>query len=729
MHYSKVLRVIPLFLIAVLVISFASPSLTFAVPYGAPLQISFLSGGSLTTWEGWFIDPCNPTNLTILKKDGVTQATIPATDLRKIDATATARAGMEGPFNNPSAMFYVPFAPSGTSYELLGERGVLNFTVPNPLPLDNSGPYTTVADTLSGPSLSPAVFASAGWYYIVSLPHSLSGETRDGTFRLHMDFVPSTPLPTSPTPTTAPITAGAIDLVFCIDTTGSMDDDIQQVKDQAAMIINTLAAQTSDFRIGLVGFRDFGSDPPDDPIFQDYPFTSDVNAIIANINSLTADGGGDDPEAVYEALLRAMDNVTLGPWRNGVGKIIILMGDAPPHEQGEISEDGSYTYQYTVSDVATVAQNLDPAHIFPVLTGGASDAAKDSFTQLATLTGGQVFTADEAAKVPQVISSVISTAVAVVSRVFPDISGHWAQAELEKMSKIGILKGFPDGYFRPDQMITRAQFAKVITIALRIPEFKPTVPTFPDMPKDHWAFGYVEAAAKRGLLVGFPDGTFKPDDSVSKPQIVKIIAQENGWTAGPPSPNFSDIGKDHWAYPYVEGAFQQGVLKKPDSYINSSDTTFGDVSATRAQACVLVYRMMEATGAFAPATPTPTPTPTPSPTATVFTITDAKICTQLNADNSPVDPGFTFPSASTTKLYCWLSYSGAKPGTSEMKIQWYYEGSSITDPTTVVAKEVKGTAAFHIEMVEGTGPFPVGAYKAEISAEGKLVKTLVFNLE
>ncbi|MEI6310158.1 MAG: zinc ribbon domain-containing protein, partial [bacterium] len=150
-----------------------------------------------------------------------------------------------------------------------------------------------------------------------------------------------------------------------------------------------------------------------------YPFTSDVNAIIANINALTTAGGGDDPEAVYEALLRAMDNITLGPWRNGVGKIIILMGDAAPHEKGEISDDGSYTYQYTGSDVATVAQNLDPARIFPVLTGEFSDEAKEFFTQLATLTGGQVFTADEASKVPEVIASVISTAVAVVSRALP----------------------------------------------------------------------------------------------------------------------------------------------------------------------------------------------------------------------------------------------------------------------------------------------------------------------
>ncbi len=519
----------------------------------------------------------------------------------------------------------------------------------------------------------------------------------------------------------AAASAGMIDLVFCIDTTGSMDDDIDQVKDQATMIINTLASQTSDFRVGLVGYKDIGSLPADEPVFQDFPFTSNVGAIVANINALEASGGGDNPEAVYEALLRAMDSVTLGPWRNGAGKIVILMGDAEPHERGEISEDGKHTYQYTVSDVATVAQNLDPVHIFPILTGGASYAAKDAFKQLATLTGGQVFEADEASKVPQVISSVISTAVAEVGRVFPDISGHWALLELEKLSKIGILKGFPDGFFRPDQMITRAQFAKVITIALRIPEVKPAAVSFPDVAPDHWAYGYVEAAAKRGLLKGFPDGTFRPDDPVSKTQIVKIIGAENGWTASPPTPSFGDIDKDHWAYPYVEGILEIGVLKKPDSYINQSDFLLGDTSATRAQACVLVYRMMDATGAFG--------SPTLIPTDLAFAIIEAEICTQLDADNEPVDPGIEFPADTTTKLYCWLSYKGGKANESQITCQWYYEEELIGEATTVVVKQSSGTAAFHIEIQAGAGIFPAGFYSVELYTDGELALTLFFSLE
>lgn len=724
MNLKSIARVVAVLLTLVLFIPFFGKVEVYsASPIGEPLTIVFLREGKTTTWEGWFIDPCGPVSLTILKNDGATQITIPASDLKQIHAEATAAVGFE-PYTNPSAFFYVPFAPSGLSYELNVKRGLISYVWANPMPTDYNFSPTTVGDTLGeyAPRPATSVFGTPGWYYITSNPEFMFGSS-EGLFRIHLDFsasappTPSTSPSPTPTPSSIPQT-GAIDLVFCIDTTGSMGDDIDEVKAQATMIINTLASQTSDFRVGVIGFKDIGSNPPDDPIFQDFPFTSDIDTIIANINALDADGGGDDPEAVYEALLRAMDNVTIGQWRNGVGKIIILMGDAPPHERGEISQDGTHTYQYTVSDVATVAQNLDPAHIFPVLTGGASDEARESFKQIATLTGGKVFEAEEASKVPQVISSVISTAVAEVSRVFPDISGHWAQGEIEKMSKIGILKGFPDGYFKPDQMVTRAQFAKVITIALRIPEVKPDVPTFPDVGKDHWAYGYIEAAAKRGLLKGFPDGTFRPDDQVSKPQIVKIIAQENGWTSSPASATFADIDKSHWAFAYVEGAVVQGILRKADPYINQSDSVFGDVPATRAQACVLVYRMMEKTGAFGSTTPTPTPVS--------LRISKTVICTQLDSENKPVNPGTSFPASSTTKIFCWLSYEGATPNVSQITCKWYYEGEALGEPTTVVTKQTSGTAAFHIEVPEGT--FPPGSYSIELFTDGKPAMTLEFSL-
>jgi hypothetical protein len=386
-----------------------------------------------------------------------------------------------------------------------------------------------------------------------------------------------------------------------------MEDDIDQVKSQATTIINTLAGMTSDFRIGIVGFRDFG----DDPIFEDFPFTADIPNILSNIQALSVYGGGDTPEAIYEALMRAMDNVTLGKWRSGVGKILILMGDAPPHERGDTAEDGSQPYLYTVTDMATRAQNLDPAHVYPITVGISGDvdpAVTESYKQIATLTGGQMFSANEADKVPQVISDAISTAVTDVSRTYPDIPGNWAQTEIEKLTEIGLLRGFPDGYFRPEENVTRAQFAKIMTIALRIPEVKPASPTFPDATSAHWAYGYIEAAVKRGLLKGFPDGSFKPEDPVSKAQVAAIIARENNWTATPASPTFSDIPSTHWAYTYLEGDFTKGVLKKPDSHILASDSAFGEGSATRSQACVLVYRMLQVTGST-PSAPTPTSTP------------------------------------------------------------------------------------------------------------------------
>jgi hypothetical protein len=103
------------------------------------------------------------------------------------------------------------------------------------------------------------------------------------------------------------------------------------------------------------------------------------------------------------------------------------------------------------------------------------------------------------------------------------------------------------------------------------------------------------------------------------------------------------------------------------------------------------------------------------------------ICTQLDADNKPVNPGNSFPSATTTKIYCWLSYEGAKPNVSEILCKWYYEGDPLGDPTMVVAKQTSGTAAFHVEITEGT--FPAGKYSVELYTDGNLALTLNFTLE
>ena len=191
-----------------------------------------------------------------------------------------------------------------------------------------------------------------------------------------------------------------LDLIFVIDLTGSMRDDIDQVKRTALDILNTIKSAFSSYRVGFVGYKDWG-DGAD--MFKDMPFTSDFDQVTTLINGLVTGGGGDTPEAVLEALLRALRM----PWRNGCNKQIILMGDAPPHSPIQQGPDAGKT----ADDVVDLAEKVDPAVINSILIadkpGHMDESARKAFDDLAKRTGGFTTTADKAEEVPAKIKEVV----------------------------------------------------------------------------------------------------------------------------------------------------------------------------------------------------------------------------------------------------------------------------------------------------------------------------------
>ncbi len=201
--------------------------------------------------------------------------------------------------------------------------------------------------------------------------------------------------------TPPPVTSDALDLIFCIDVTGSMEDDIASVKAAASNVVNSIAGKTDNYRVAIVAYRDW-DDSAGYAMFEDYSFSTDQSAIIANINQLSVGGGDDEPEAVFEALLRAVDSKSVGGWRDNVNKQIILMGDAPPHDP---SREG-----YTAADVAQAAWDADPVVIQAVVVGnyGAyNPLAVESFRDLAERTDGSFFEAEDAEAVPEVLQRTI----------------------------------------------------------------------------------------------------------------------------------------------------------------------------------------------------------------------------------------------------------------------------------------------------------------------------------
>jgi Mg-chelatase subunit ChlD len=118
-----------------------------------------------------------------------------------------------------------------------------------------------------------------------------------------------------------------IEVVFCLDTTGSMGGMINAARAKIWSICNQIAGgePTPDLKVGLVAFRDRG----DEYVTKVYPLTDDLDAIYGHLMSFKAAGGGDFPEAVNQAL---NESVTKINWSNEKKtlKMIFLVGDAPP---------------------------------------------------------------------------------------------------------------------------------------------------------------------------------------------------------------------------------------------------------------------------------------------------------------------------------------------------------------------------------------------------------------
>jgi hypothetical protein len=106
----------------------------------------------------------------------------------------------------------------------------------------------------------------------------------------------------------------------------------------------------------------------------------------------------------------------------------------------------------------------------------------------------------------------------LVQGSFADIQGHWAQDFIQGLLNLDLVRGQSDGQFYPDQSMTRAQFAALVTAAFQPAPRLDTQP-FSDVPANHWATSAIQAACRGGFLAGFPDGTFAPNHSVLRLQV------------------------------------------------------------------------------------------------------------------------------------------------------------------------------------------------------------------
>lgn len=143
------------------------------------------------------------------------------------------------------------------------------------------------------------------------------------------------------------------------------------------------------------------------------------------------------------------------------------------------------------------------------------------------------------------------------SNTFTDVpKGCWAANYIGYMQQFGIITGYSDGSFRPDAPVTRAEFA---AIASRFEKLTEGSKSFTDVPDTYWAARYINFAATRGWVTGYSDGTFKPENTITRAEVAAVTCRLLERSADQSYirshlnelRTFSDMTESHWAYWYA----------------------------------------------------------------------------------------------------------------------------------------------------------------------------------
>jgi hypothetical protein len=179
---------------------------------------------------------------------------------------------------------------------------------------------------------------------------------------------------------------------------------------------------------------------------------------------------------------------------------------------------------------------------------------------------------------------------------FTDVPpSYWAYTYIQWAACQGIVSGYADHTFRPNNNTTRGQLSKVVVLAAGFPLVTPATPTFSDVPLGHPFYTYIETAYAHGVISGYADHTFRPGNDVTRGQLSKMVVLSQGIpVVTPATPTFVDVPAAYPFYSYIETAVAHNIVSGytcgspgepcPGRYYRPN------VSATRAQLSKMLYQ-------------------------------------------------------------------------------------------------------------------------------------------
>lgn len=276
---------------------------------------------------------------------------------------------------------------------------------------------------------------------------------------------------------------------------------------------------------------------------------------------------------------------------------------------GYIASIADYDYfKFTVEEegIYQVAGSNFPAKVRPSMSlynakyeRIAIVSLKDNETQFSHqswLTKGTYFIRIDART--KFTNQLYSLMVEKVDTLFRDLSNHWAQDSINHLASIGVIKGYEDKTFRPNNAITRAEFVHLLVKSLGITSAtNVNVLPFTDVTDTYWARDSIRIAYFSGLVTGYENNTFRPEGVISRSEMVAMLARgldlkpvgnsssirPNGQLA---VQKFTDINQTNW---YTDAL---SVLQQLDMINGFNDGTFRpNANTSRAEAATMLARI------------------------------------------------------------------------------------------------------------------------------------------
>ncbi len=248
-----------------------------------------------------------------------------------------------------------------------------------------------------------------------------------------------------------------------------------------------------------------------------------------------------------------------------------------------------------VDRTITIPDGVDPSQITTAVVVDADGTAHSVPTEI-------VYDSESGHYVALIHSLTNSVYTVIWNPVeFPDVENHWARDAINDMGSRMIVTGNLNGNFNPDNSITRAEFAAIMVRALGL---APGVGTnrFSDVVSSSWYCGYVKTATAYGIITGYDDGTFRPNDLITREQAMTMLARAMDITKLSPSLSDSQVTAllvtysdstdvSNWAKTSIAACLETGVITG-----RTSTTLSPKENITRAEVAVVVQQLLQKSG-------------------------------------------------------------------------------------------------------------------------------------